>query len=193
MAETRRLQLLTCLPTPLNATLEQTNVSLGRHTVFTEHSTWRWCFWINLPIVGITLLTLLLFQPTPPKSEPPVEQVGDNAPSKPGILPTVFHDLRKLDWLGVVLVVGIVTCFVLPLSLGGNYWPWSSPQVIVLFAVAIVCLVVFIYVEQYVAKDRALIPIRLMKNKALLAAWASLFLLSVDFTSFLYYMYAIPV
>ncbi|KAK2756667.1 hypothetical protein FQN54_005112 [Arachnomyces sp. PD_36] len=60
--------------------------------------------------------------------------------------------------------------------------------VIALFAVALVSLVLFIIVEKYIAKDRALIPMRLMQNRALLAAWASLFLLSVDFTSFLYYI-----
>jgi hypothetical protein len=86
-----------------------------------------------------------------------------------------------------------VTCFVLPISLGGDFWPWSSPQVIILFIVAFISLIAFVVAEKHLAKDQALIPVHMMRNQALLAAWANLFFYGVVFTSFLYYMYVVSV
>ncbi|KAL8817150.1 MAG: hypothetical protein Q9223_003965 [Gallowayella weberi] len=149
--------------------------------IFTKELTWRWCFWINLPIVGFTLIMLLFFYH---------DQDG-NGKSTTTISRSVRHSFGaviRIDWVGSALFASATTCFVLPISLGGDYWPWTSPQIPVLLVVSVVSLMGFISNEIVIEQDKALIPVRMMKNGNLLAAWTNLLLYSVCFTSFLYYM-----
>ncbi|KAL8800729.1 MAG: hypothetical protein Q9182_004972 [Xanthomendoza sp. 2 TL-2023] len=137
--------------------------------VFTKELTWRWCFWINLPIVGFTFLMLLFFyhdQGGNRKSTTTTSQRVRNS----------FGAVIRIDWVGSALFASAITCFVLPISLGGDYWPWTSPQTPVLLVVSVVSLVGFISNEIVIEQDKALIPVRMMKNGSLLAAWTNLLL-----------------
>ncbi|KAI4098605.1 MAG: hypothetical protein LQ339_006338 [Xanthoria mediterranea] len=87
-----------------------------------------------------------------------------------------------------MLFAAAITCFVIPISLGGDYWAWSSPQVPVLLVLAVLSFTAFVLNELLIDEGKALIPRRMMKNGPLLAAWATLLCYSVCFTSFLYYM-----
>lgn len=144
-----------------------------------------------MPVVAVTLFALLLFKPPQPNKSTSTVQANSSNLSQNQTWSTAFHRLRQLDWLGAAFLVCTVTCFIVPLSLGGYYWMWSSPQFLATFAVSLVSLISFIFVEKNIATGNALIPTRLVKNHPLVAAWAGLFLLSIDFTSFLYYMYAV--
>jgi hypothetical protein len=59
-----------------------------------------------------------------------------------------------LDWIGVILCVGMTTCLLLPLQQGGNTKPWSDPSVYALFPVFFVLLVAFISTSAWFASDR---------------------------------------
>ncbi|KAL8776431.1 MAG: hypothetical protein Q9194_003150 [Teloschistes cf. exilis] len=149
--------------------------------VFTKELTWRWCFWVNLPIVGFTFIILLFFLHDPRDNHPSSTKVTsffDNG----------FQALRRVDWNSSILFAGAITCFILPISLGGDYWPWASPQIPVLLVVSVVSLIGFITNTFVIDQDKALIPFRMMECRPLLAAWANLFFYSVCFLSFLYYM-----
>jgi MFS transporter, DHA2 family, glioxin efflux transporter len=70
--------------------------------VFAEHATWRWCFYINLPIGGLAGGLILLFFTTPPQAVPAV------APMKEKIL--------SMDLPGTFTIMAAVVCYILALQ-----------------------------------------------------------------------------
>lgn len=103
-------------------------------------------------------------------------------------LGTSLQALGGIDWTGSALLASTVVCLILPVTLGGNYWHWASAQVPILLVVSLVSLLGLMANEFSIEQDKALLPVRMMKNGRLLAALANLFLYSVCFDSFLYYM-----
>ncbi|RAK93829.1 hypothetical protein BO79DRAFT_250453 [Aspergillus costaricaensis CBS 115574] len=69
---------------------------------------WRWCFWINLPIGDLDFAVLLLYLHVP-------------NPRKPRTT-----GLKAIDWTGILLIVGPVVMILLALDLGDVIYPWSS-------------------------------------------------------------------
>ncbi|KAH0825810.1 MFS general substrate transporter [Lanmaoa asiatica] len=129
---------------------------------FTDHLTWRWCFWINLPCGAIAVLLVLVFLKTSPPSVP-VDSLGGRSM------------WLRIDWIGAALVIGFFTSLLLPLQWGGNTKPWNSPTVIALFVVSGVLLVLFLAWERYKGKE-AMIPLAITSNRTSLGCAISGFL-----------------
>ncbi|KAI0466914.1 major facilitator superfamily domain-containing protein [Xylaria cf. heliscus] len=125
----------------------------------TQHVTWRWCFYINLPIGGAAAaLFFVLVHLRPGKLE-----------TQP--LPT---KLEALDGLGFILIAGPITMILLALIWGGVEHPWNSSVVIGLFVGAGVIFTLFIFWQIH-RGEKALIPPRLFtinRNPALLCSAA---------------------
>jgi EmrB/QacA subfamily drug resistance transporter len=121
--------------------------------VFTEKVTWRWCFYVNLPIsgVGMLILTFVLKLKNP------------RTPIRAG--------LAAVDWLGVVTVVGGTLMFLLGLEFGGVTFPWASPTVICLIVFGVLVSGLFVIVEWKFAKY-PIIPMRLFKVRSNVASLA---------------------
>lgn len=85
--------------------------------LFTQSVSWRRCFWVNLPIGGITVLIVALFFRMPPHA-------------KPGTKPPLNEMLLSFDPAGVVLIVTSLVCYFLALQYGGTSMAWNSPTVI---------------------------------------------------------------
>lgn len=96
---------------------------------FTEHLSWRWVFYINLPIGVVALLVIAAVLHIP-------------------VRPT----RHTIDYLGTFLIASVATCLVLVASLGGTTWAWASGQIIGLAVLGAVLLVAFLYVEQRAAE-----------------------------------------
>ncbi|KAK5681299.1 hypothetical protein LTS10_007061 [Elasticomyces elasticus] len=111
---------------------------------FTELVSWRWCFWINLPICGITFLLLLLFL--------------DVHNPRTGFT----EGLAAIDWFGVVVML------LLGLDFGGTVFPWKSPTVISLIVFGAAFIVVFVVSEKKLARY-PLMPLSIFKNRSNLA------------------------
>ncbi|MEU0954120.1 MDR family MFS transporter [Streptomyces niveus] len=97
--------------------------------LFTQHLSWRWVFYINLPI-GVVALA---------------------------VIATVLHipvraTKHTIDYLGTFLIASVATCLVLVASLGGTTWAWGSAQIIGLAVLAVILLVLFIRVERRAAE-----------------------------------------
>ena len=92
----------------------------------TDHLTWRWLFWANLPI-GLVALYLC-----------------DRALR---MLP-VQRRAAQIDWAGAAFLVGGVTCCLLTLSWGGVEYPWSSPIILGTAASAVVLLGLLVWHER---------------------------------------------
>jgi MFS family permease len=130
--------------------------------LFTQELTWRWCFWVNLPIGGATFLYILLFFSTPSHSRvakaPPYRQWP-----------------REFDALGVILGLGAWICVLLVLQNGGTEHAWNSSYSIGLL-VGFWLLVIAFVVAEWKQGDTAMIPVRLLKSRTICACAICLFL-----------------
>jgi EmrB/QacA subfamily drug resistance transporter len=104
--------------------------------VFTEHLSWRWVFYVNLP-VGIVALAVIATALHIPR-----------------------HTARHvIDYLGTFLIAAVATCLVLVASLGGTTWAWGSAQIIGLAVLGVLLVVAFVAVERRAAEP--VLPLKL--------------------------------
>ncbi|KAJ5455266.1 Major facilitator superfamily domaingeneral substrate transporter [Penicillium sp. IBT 31633x] len=120
----------------------------------TDHATWRWCFYINLPIGGVSIvaIVLLLDAPSPLGSE-----------NYDRSLKTMLWRTATLDWIGAALNLGAVTSLILGLQWGGNEKAWNGAEVITCLVLALVLTAIFIFWERYMG-DRAMVPLAIFKR-----------------------------
>jgi EmrB/QacA subfamily drug resistance transporter len=109
--------------------------------VFVDNLTWRWIFYINVPI-GIVALVVVASQ-------------------VPGKLSRVHH---VIDYIGSVVLTLAATSFILLTSLGGTTYPWSSAPIWILGACGVILVGVFVFVERK-AKEPVL-PLHLFRLRA---------------------------
>ncbi|MFC4338045.1 MDR family MFS transporter [Salininema proteolyticum] len=105
----------------------------------TDHTTWRWAFWINLPL-GIAALLISAYAIRLPKPKAKV----------------------AFDYLGTGLMAVAVTCLVLVCTWGGTEYAWTSPTILWLGAATIAAGVLFVIVESRATDP--LIPLRMLRN-----------------------------
>ncbi|MER6404521.1 MFS transporter [Streptomyces viridosporus] len=106
--------------------------------LFTQHLSWRWVFYVNLPL-GIVALA---------------------------VIATVLHIPRRptkhvIDYLGTFLIASVATCLVLVASLGGTTWGWGSPRIVGLAVLGVVLAVAFVAVERRAAEP--VLPLKLFR------------------------------
>ncbi|ULE32377.1 MDR family MFS transporter [Mycobacterium sp. IDR2000157661] len=106
---------------------------------FTDHLTWRWAFWINIPVALIVLAVGAVAIPSLHKAARPV-----------------------IDYAGILFVGLGATGLTLATSWGGSTYPWSSAVIIVLFAASACALAIFVWVETRAAEP--VLPIRLFAS-----------------------------
>lgn len=88
--------------------------------VLTDKLSWRWCFWINLPLGAITLVVVgFLFE---------------NPRVTPNLALPLKAKLEKLDLLGTAIFVSSITALLLALQWGGSKYGWTNARIIVLLA-----------------------------------------------------------
>ncbi|GAA5935601.1 hypothetical protein JCM3775_003364 [Rhodotorula graminis] len=144
----------------------------------TDHSTWRWCFLINLPVGAVTIAgCVFLLKSTLPLGADP------NDRTTRGIL----RQTVRIDWLGAVLCLGAVTCLVLALQWGGNQRPWNDGGVIACFVVAGVLSIVLVFWQRYLG-DRAMVPGKIFKNVGVYAICISAFMTRCSLLILTYYI-----
>ncbi|KND04768.1 drug:H+ antiporter-2 (14 Spanner) (DHA2) family drug resistance MFS transporter [Spizellomyces punctatus DAOM BR117] len=136
---------------------------------FTDHVSWRWCFYINLPIGALTVT---------------VVQFTLRIPSPKG---SIRDKLHRIDYIGTALLITGLILILIPLQLGGSEWDWSAPQTIALFIVGAIILAVFVYVELRVAQE-PVIPASVFENRSVPAIIAIAFFLGANFFSLVYYI-----
>ncbi|KAL0932883.1 efflux pump antibiotic resistance [Colletotrichum truncatum] len=124
--------------------------------VFTQKLSWRWCFWINLPISAVVIVFLVLTAPR------------DN-PGTP-----VWAGLKAVDWSGSLLIVSGTLMLLMGLSFGGVSFSWSSATVINLIVFGIFAGFLFGLNEWKMVKYPVM-PLRLFHNRSAIACFTVCF------------------
>ncbi len=106
---------------------------------FVDNLSWRWVFYINLPIGAIALVAVTVVLPA-----------------------TSTRRKHKIDYLGATLLAGFATCVVLATSWGGTTYAWGSTVIIALFAGAVVLIGGWWLSARYAAEP--VLSLRLFQN-----------------------------
>jgi len=107
---------------------------------FVDNLSWRWIFYVNLPI-GLAALAVIA--------------VAFRVQAE--------HRRHAMDYLGAALLAADLTAIVLFTSLGGTTWAWGSWEILSLLAASIVLLLAFVFVER--RADEPVLPLSLFRNR----------------------------
>jgi EmrB/QacA subfamily drug resistance transporter len=108
--------------------------------LLTDNWSWRWVFYVNLPI-GLVALAFIILK-----------------------MPKLASGLRApIDWLGTVLLIAGVVPLLLALTLDKSVHGWTSPLILGLFAVSALATILFLFVEARVPSP--IIALKLFRNR----------------------------
>ncbi|EFY96681.1 MFS transporter [Metarhizium robertsii] len=139
---------------------------------FTERATWRWCFYLNLPVGAVAFALLFLFMhPADPKHEPAA----------------LRQQLVRLDPLGTFFFVPSVICLLLALQWGGSTYAWGSWRIILLLVMFGLAALAFAVVQVQMPETAAL-PVRLIKQRTVLAGTFYMLFLAGGMMLVVYYL-----
>ncbi|KAJ3076781.1 hypothetical protein HDU98_000081 [Podochytrium sp. JEL0797] len=139
---------------------------------FSDYITWRWCFFINLPLGAFTLFIVVVFLRFPAEEES---------------TSTLREKLGRIDFMGAVVLFAAIICLVTPLQLGGSLWAWDSPSTIVMFVLCPFFFALFYYIEAHVSKE-PIVPMGLFVNSSVPALLGIFLCLGAGFMSGIYYI-----
>ncbi|KAF2161891.1 hypothetical protein M409DRAFT_69424 [Zasmidium cellare ATCC 36951] len=136
---------------------------------FTEGVTWRWCFYVNLPLDGLAFFILLFF-------------LDLKTPRTP-----IWDGLKAIDWVGTLLIVGGTLMFLFGLQYGGVTAPWDSALVLCLIIFGVFTIALFLIWEWKMAKY-PIMPMAIFASVTNCATLGVVFLHGYVFISASYYL-----
>ncbi|KAI1120768.1 MFS general substrate transporter [Nemania abortiva] len=122
--------------------------------LFAQHATWRWIFYLNLPISGLALVSLWFFLRTRHRKD------------------TVRNSLKRIDLGGNALLIASVVAVLIALTWGGTEYEWSSYKTLVPLILGLVGIGAFLGLESTTLIPEPTMPLRLFSNRTSLGAFA---------------------
>ena len=119
-----------------------------------DNLSWRWIFYVNLPVGGLALVVILATMPRRPHKQE-----------------------HSIDWLGAALLGLGTTALLLGLVWGGRDYPWGSPEVVGVLTAAAVLFAAFAFVERRVPEP--ILPFQLLRNQTVAASVACMALVGM--------------
>ncbi|KAM9879568.1 major facilitator superfamily transporter [Verticillium dahliae] len=141
--------------------------------LFSDHATWRWCFYMNLPIGAVSVLIIVFFFHAPAAAKP--------------VEATRREKLLQMDPIGVALVMAAIICYILCLQYAGQTEAWNSSTVIGLL-VGFILLYVAFAAWEYFQGERAMLVPRLLKVRPVGVSCAYTFFFSGSYFLIIYYL-----
>ncbi|KAF2860518.1 putative major facilitator superfamily transporter [Piedraia hortae CBS 480.64] len=137
--------------------------------LFTDRASWRWCFWINLPLDGAVLFIIFFF-------------LDVRTPRTP-----ILQGLLAIDWIGCLAVVGATLMLLFGLQYGGVSHPWTSATVLCLIISGLLTFLLFTIWESRFARN-PVIPMHIFHKPTNLATLSVVFLHGFVFIAGSYYI-----
>ncbi len=122
----------------------------------TDHLSWRWVFYVNLPVGMVALGVLFAFY-------------RDSAPRR---------RVTSIDYPGAIALTLSVVPLLLALSWGGQQYPWASAPIAALLTLAVVMSIVFVWAERRAAEP--ILPFSLFKKRAVTISTIGLMVMGVS-------------
>lgn len=126
----------------------------------TERATWRWCFYLNLPVGAVAFVFMFLFLRMPKKVHPPA---------------TISEQILRLDPFGTFFFIPSTVSLLLALQWGGSTYAWSNWRIILLFIMFGLCAVGFAAVQILMPKTASLPPKVIMQRTMFFGTFFMLF------------------
>jgi MFS family permease len=138
-------------------------------------ATWRWAFYINLPLCALFCpIYFFIFPSVDPRPDMPI-----------------LEKLRRVDWVGGVLMIPIITLFMTAITFAGSKYEWDSAATIAMLVVWFVSFVFFVLQQRYswftTPKDR-IFPVRFLKDRTMVLLFAGTALSAVGQSVPLFYV-----
>ena len=141
--------------------------------VFTEKLSWRWCFYINLPIGGVSAVIIFFTFKTPAAARP---------------VPASWKEiLLQMDLVGTFLIMASTVCYLLALQWGGTTKPWSDSTVIGTLIGFVLLTIAFAVNEGYMG-SRALLQPQLLLKRRVWTSCGFIFFISGGYFALVYYL-----
>ncbi|KAL6857305.1 major facilitator superfamily domain-containing protein [Trichoderma novae-zelandiae] len=143
---------------------------------FTDKVTWRWCFYINLPIGGVSMIVTFFILHLPNQK---LDPTADGWLAK----------IQQLDPIGNLVFFPGIVCLVLALQWGGTKYAWDNARIIVLLVLCGVFCLIFVGIQVWKGEE-ATLPPRIMKQRSIAATvWFGFF----NGGSMMVVMYYLPI
>ncbi|KAK9449736.1 major facilitator superfamily domain-containing protein [Limtongia smithiae] len=139
--------------------------------LITEAFGWRWTFLSQVPIIMLSLTTIILNLNLPVKD---MDQVD------------IKSKFQRIDFLGSSTLISSLVLFLFAISIGGNYFPWFSFEVILPLFLSGALFSIFVYVELRVAKE-PVIPLHLLKDRTVFGSAFTSWFMNMLYYSHIYY------
>ena len=136
-------------------------------------ATWRWCFYINLPLGALTIIALTFLLHLNEKKKTPQ---------------TWRQQIAQLDPIGTCFFLPAIICLLLALQWGGTVYDWNSWRIIVLLVFFAVLISGFIGVQVWHKDTTATIPARIITQRSVLAGSVYTFCLGSAFMTSVFYL-----
>jgi hypothetical protein len=141
---------------------------------FVDKGTWRWCFYINLPIGAVSIIVTFLLVHLP-NQKLDAQSAGWKG------------KLEQLDPIGNLVFFPGIVCLVLALQWGGTTYPWKNARIIALFILCGIFCLAFAAVQIW-KQDNGALPPRIVKQRSIAAAVWFAFFNGASMVVMLYYL-----
>ena len=141
--------------------------------LFTDHVSWRWCFFVNLPLGVLAATIIVVFFQTPVAAKPAEA--------------TWWEQFLQMDFLGSFTIMAAIVCYLLAMQWAGVTKPWNDSAVIVTL-IGFGMMVLLFILNEWRMGERALIQYRVFRNKSILFNVIYIFFLAGVYFPLLYFL-----
>lgn len=130
--------------------------------IIVQTTTWRWVFYINLPIGALTMASLFLFLRVKWSRD------GD-----------MWVRLKRIDYIGNLVLIASTVSVLLALTWADVVYPWDSPHILVPLLMGLAGFGLFVYIESLPFIVEPVVPLRLFGSRTAVIVYVNTFLNSV--------------